>query len=340
MKTLFLLLGALLCLSACESDPPTDPNTNSQTHWLRDCAVDSDCQGEFSCFCGVCTVTCEGGNTCEGLGEEAVCEMSGVSIFATQCNDTPADQGLCLREELEPEPDTPSQICGTRGSLPCAETEYCFFDLSDICGAADAPGVCRAIPEGCADTVTEVCGCDNLTYPNACMAALEGVSVSQEGPCQPSESACMSNDTCGEAQYCDFQETNACGLLFDQPGTCQDRPEACSQEAFPVCGCDGVTYGNPCVAANVGVNVQAEGACVEEVTCGGFVGDTCEADEYCDFPLSEICGRADGTGVCRTRPEACDLNIDPVCGCDGTTYNNSCEAFSAGVGVLMLGACP
>lgn len=75
-----------------------------------------------------------------------------------------------------------------------------------------------------------------------------------------------------------------------------------------------------------------------EVACGARLGDTCQANEYCDFP-DDICGAADGTGICRPRPMGCPDVEMPVCGCDGVTHSNGCEANTAGSDVNRLGSC-
>jgi len=128
-------------------------------------------------------------------------------------------------------------------------------------------------------------------------------------------SACATNDDCEAADFCDLENCTA-------PGTCRARPINCPDIFMPVCGCDGETYGNGCEAAAAGVAVASEGEC----TCES--NDDCIASDYCASDVS--CAEP---GECLTRPLLC------LCGCDGTTYSNSCEAAAAGVRVEFDGEC-
>jgi hypothetical protein len=74
-------------------------------------------------------------------------------------------------------------------------------------------------------------------------------------------------------------------------------------------------------------------------SCGGLGGARCGPSEFCDYPDGSFCGAADETGICTPRPVACDAVLDPVCACDGTTYNNACEAHRAGVDDASPGEC-
>ncbi len=51
----------------------------------------------------------------------------------------------------------------------------------------------------------------------------------------------------------------------------------------------------------------------------------CEETSYCSL---EKCDEP--KGLCKERPGDCDDIFEPVCGCDGVTYANWCEAASAG----------
>ena len=73
--------------------------------------------------------------------------------------------------------------------------------------------------------------------------------------------------------------------------------------------------------------------------CGGFVGFTCAATEYCEFPAAAACGMADQQGTCTAKGDFCPQFISTVCGCDGKEYGNGCFANAAGASVAHQGAC-
>ena len=64
-------------------------------------------------------------------------------------------------------------------------------------------------------------------------------------------------------------------------------------------------------------------------------GMRCGPRMYCMTPD----GMCTAAGMCVPRPDACIDIFRPVCGCNGTTYSNSCYAALAGQSVASEGAC-
>ncbi len=211
------------------------------------------------------------------------------------------------------------QVCATGND--CAGDEYC----AKLLGACQDDGTCNPRPNDCLDMPAPVCGCDGITYTNACFAALAGVSVGHEGSCLPP--GCQANAECDAADFCAKAVGNCDGF-----GQCVTRPLVCVPGWDPVCGCDGITYLTPCYAAQAGASVDNEGPCLP---------DSCQANKDCGGwgYCAKAIGDCEGTGQCQTPPIICMPDWDPVCACDGVTYDNPCLAAHAGESIDYAGEC-
>ena len=130
-------------------------------------------------------------------------------------------------------------------------------------------------------------------------------------------------------------------------GVCVTTPTCDTGE---VCGCDGQTYSDACVAAAAGTVAESIGPCPVPPSCAA---GTCVGNHFCvlldgtcrDFGFLP-CGTWDAWepfgpefGVCTQVPSGCTFEFDPVCGCDGRSYNNRCDAFQNRMSILHEGEC-
>lgn len=128
------------------------------------------------------------------------------------------------------------------------------------------------------------------------------------GDCQlvpPCDDASCAGSPCDPKVGC--SNDLACGATgCDAEGTCRVPPDVeCGPAYAPVCGCDGITYGNPCAIA--GAAYDHDGECVvEEVPppCddGTCDGSPCDPRVGCGDGLGCDTLGCDEPGTCRPVP--------------------------------------
>ncbi len=199
-------------------------------------------------------------------------------------------------------PDLINPVCGSNG------VTYINSCYAEAAGVTDyTEGVCfggcinpaQMNPNAnCNFIYQPVCGCNGMTYVNECVAAANGVTSYTPGPCN-------ANSTCYDPIY-----------VVTSSGTTEDPNTGvislnCPANNQPVCGCNGITYPNACVAEASGITFYTAGSC----------------NTICVNPQN-------------MNPNAvCPTIYNPVCGCNGVTYSNSCVADAAGVMSYTPGVC-
>ena len=169
---------------------------------------------------------------------------------------------------LPPGPPTDGPACGGPNAVQCPQGSFCDHSARGTCGEGAAIGQCIPRPTVCTREYNPVCGCDGRTFANLCVAHSHGVSARKSGSCDQAAAAPVSTaQACGvtgmaecpAASFCKRPESMACAK--DRAGECVPRPRTCTKEYKPVCGCDGRSYSNPCVADSHGISVRHQGLC-------------------------------------------------------------------------------
>jgi hypothetical protein len=255
---------------------------------------------------------------CEGI-LEPVCADTG-DTYVNAC------EARCARVQIVASGECPEVVCGGTSGQSCDSGYFCELPA----GCDDTlMGRCRVQPDICTFDYAPVCGCNGEVYGNNCERRSAAEQLDHRGVCNDPPVVCSENGHCDSDSFC-HKRPDSC----DERGTCQLRPTACTDDYTPVCGCDGVTHSNRCEALAAGTSIAHRGECKEPpVVCGD--NDDCDESSFC----LKRPGSCEARGICQVRPMVCTREYEPVCGCDGETHSNRCEAAGSGVSMDERGEC-
>ncbi|XP_076277738.1 agrin-like isoform X5 [Lasioglossum baleicum] len=190
----------------------------------------------------------------------------------------------------------------------CSPYEQCVINRQGIAS-------CECGPE-CEPVMRPVCARGGRTYTSLC-------ELKRQACLTKTNIEVAYTGTCGSRGPCSEKICQWGAICAETGGTAICQCPTCPAEFQPVCGDDGISYGNECKLRLEACQHRREIRVLYQGLCNGCENKKCDYHAECE---SDSAGEA--KCVCPTKCESSGKEppeAEKVCGSDGKTYANECS---------------